>query len=64
MIGEMENRRMAKELLAGSPYGAVVLTLEEYARKVAQRNAEEAEDLELRELKRMLAELLKRAEEV
>jgi hypothetical protein len=64
MIGETENRRMAKELLPGSPYGAVVLTLDEYARKVAERNAEEAEHLELQELKRMLAELLKHAEEV
>jgi hypothetical protein len=64
MIGETENRRMAKKRLPGSPYGVAVLTLEEYARKVAERNAEEAEYLELQELKRMLAELLKHAEAV
>jgi hypothetical protein len=55
---------MAKERLSGSPYGVAVLTLEEYARKEAERNAEEAEYLELQELKRMLAELLKHAEAV
>ena len=55
---------MAKERLPGlpgSPYGVAVLTLEEYTRKVAEHHVEETEYLELQELKRMLAELLKHA---